>query len=79
VDNVDRMTGDATMAFAAVKYWSRAKKGPREPGVRPADIQAAAEKMVDAIEEAWRAGCNRAPDMQREVIAIIRRRKQNGE
>jgi hypothetical protein len=79
MDNEEFMTENATMAFATVKYWAREANGPREPGVRPDAIRAAVEKMVDAYEEAWRAGANRSCELQRMVFTIIReRRKSHG-
>lgn len=56
--------------FARVKYWA-ARKGPREPGQRPADLTRAAETLRDALEMAWRAGF-KGEELADELYRIVR-------
>lgn len=77
MDSADLLLGDSRLAFASVKYWSRETKGPREHGLREEAVRAAAEKVVDGFEEAWRAGANRSPDVMVEVQRIIKERRQS--
>jgi hypothetical protein len=66
---------DAIMACSAVKYWTAAVNGPRDPGQRPHDLAAAAEKIIEGFELSWRAGYNRTGVLMAEVIRVIASRR----
>ncbi len=58
--------------FARTKY-TAAKKSPREPGQRPADLRVAAELLREALEATWRAGF-KSEDLAAELLRLLKGR-----
>ncbi len=58
--------------YAVCKY-AAAKKQPREPGQRPADLRVAAELLREALEACWRSG-HKSEDLAAELLRILKGR-----